>query len=315
MKAKRLVVSFSGGETSALMTHWILNGPMQNEYDDIKVIFANTGEEREETLEFVRDCDVRFGFGTIWIEAVIHHNLRKGPTARVVNFNTATRKNAVNGPFEQMIQKYGIPNSKFKHCTRTLKQVPIESYLKDIGWKKDYDLAIGIRSDEIDRVSERAKQRRIIYPLVSCIPTSKPQVNSWWEAQSFRLRLKGYEGNCAWCWKKSMRKLITLMRENPNHFDFPARMESAYSRVGPEFLKNDWERSDPLPENYRRNFFRGNKSVADISDESRRRGSGFIPAVDDHVVYEQFDPELDVGGGCEESCEVFSDEDYHDPEC
>ena len=307
---RRLCISFSGGETSALMTWHILNGPLYDEYDEIAVVFANTGEEREETLEFVRDCDRHFGFGTRWIEAVIHHNQRKAPTARLVSFETATRMNAENGPFEQHIRKHGIPNQKFKDCTRNLKQKPIEAYLRDeLGWGKDYDLAIGIRADEVDRISSAAKQRRIIYPLVSSPPTTKAQVNEWWRRQPFRLQLKGYEGNCAWCWKKSMRKHITLYRERPELFDFPRRMEQTYPRVGPEFLKDPATRERPIEPDYVRTFFRGSLSVEDIARESARRGDSFVPAPDDHVIYDQFDPDLDVGGGCEESCEVFADED------
>lgn len=306
----RLCISFSGGETSALMTNYILNGPIRREYDEIAVLFANTGEEREETLEFVKECDDYFGFGTVWVEAVIHHNQRKAPTARVVTFETATRMNAELGPFEQHIRKHGIPNQKFKDCTRNLKQKPIEAYLRDeLGWGKDYDLAIGIRADEIDRISSAQAQRRIIYPLVSRRPTTKPQVNEWWRQQPFRLRLKGYEGNCAWCWKKSHRKHITLLREDPSHFDFPRRMEATYPKVGPEFLKDPATRRSPIPPDYRRTFFRGNRSVEDIEADSERRGDDFTPATDDHIIYEEFDPELDVGGGCEESCEVFSDEE------
>lgn len=282
---------------------------MRKEYDEIAVLFANTGEEREETLEFVKECDDHFGFGTVWIEAVIHHNQRKAPTAKVVNFETATRMNSQLGPFEQHIQKHGIPNQKFKDCTRNLKQKPIEAYLRDeLGWGKDYDLAIGIRADEVDRISAAQEKRRIIYPLLSRVPTTKPMVNEWWRRQPFRLRLKGYEGNCAWCWKKSMRKHITLLRENPEVFEFPERMERLYPKVGPEFMKGPATRRSPIPPDYHRTFFRGNKSVQDIKAESEKRGATFIPATDDHVVYEEFDPELDVGGGCEESCEVFGDD-------
>lgn len=310
---KRLAVSFSGGETSALMTWFILNGPMRDEYDEIVVVFANTGEEREETLEFVRDCDAHFGFDVAWVEAVVHHNTRRANSARTVTFATATRMNAENGPFEQSIRKYGIPNQKFKDCTRNLKQKPIEAYLRDhLGWGRDYDLAIGIRPDEIDRLSSQAIARRIVYPLVSRWPMTKPQVNEWWRQQPFRLRLKGYEGNCAWCWKKSLRKHITLLRENPAYFAFPHRMESTYAYHGPEFRKDT--SAAPLPDGYRRTFFRANRSVQDLWHENLLHGDDFTPAADDHVVYAAFDPALDVGGGCEESCEVFSDEDAYDDE-
>lgn len=295
---KRLLISFSGGETSAFMTWWILNN-IKNEYAQIKVVFANTGEEREETLEFIRDCDEHFGFETVWIEGVQVHGERKPPTFRIVDFHTASR----NGePFEDAIKKYGIPNRVFKDCTRNLKRKPIEAYAESLGWRRyTYDLAIGIRVDEVDRMSVEAKKRRIIYPCVSRIPMTKPQINSWWSNQSFRLRLKGYQGNCKWCWKKSIRKHFTLIEESPEIYDFPRRMEQKYPKVGPEFLK-----TPPPPERYKRTFFRDNMSTDDLFKLYRNHKGFFVPMTDDHV---EFDPKFDLGSGCEESCEVFADED------
>lgn len=46
------------------MTKWLLDNLDMNQYET-KVIFANTGREREETLEFIHNCDLYFGFGTI----------------------------------------------------------------------------------------------------------------------------------------------------------------------------------------------------------------------------------------------------------
>ena len=245
---RRLAISFSGGETSALMTWYILNGPIRDEYDEIEIVFANTGEEREETLIFVKQCQAHFGWDVKWIEAVVHHGERKSNTHRLVDYGTATRMNAIDGPFEQSIRKYGIPNTEARDCTRNLKQRPIESFLKSLGWGTDYDLAIGIRADEMDRVSPLAARRRLIYPLISNPKTTKPMVNEWWRRQPFRLQLKGYEGNCAWCWKKSMRKHITLMRENENLYRFPHRMEILYDHIGPEFRKAERGDTDkPLP--------------------------------------------------------------------
>lgn len=61
---KKLVISFSGGRTSAYMTKMLLDSLDRSIYD-IAVVFANTGKEREETLDFVHECDIRFGFDTI----------------------------------------------------------------------------------------------------------------------------------------------------------------------------------------------------------------------------------------------------------
>jgi hypothetical protein len=302
---RRLLVSFSGGETSAYMTKWILEN-LRIDYDKIVVVFANTGQENEETLEFVRLCDEEFLFGTIWIEGVQFPGERRSPGFKIVSFQTASRDGV---PFEAAIAKYGIPNSKFKDCTRSLKRRPIEAYAKSIGWKiGSYDLAIGIRIDEIDRVSSEANERRLIYPLVKRHPMTKPQINSWWAAQRFRLRLKGYQGNCKWCWKKSMRKHLTLIGERPEIYDWPRRMEDRYGLHGPEFRRDASTRKSPLPDGYRRVFFRGNMSVSDLFAEYERRNGHFAPADDDAVV---FDVSMDVAGGCEESCEIFSDEDEY----
>jgi len=35
---------------------------------DIRVCFANTGKEREETLRFVHECETRWGVRVHWIE-------------------------------------------------------------------------------------------------------------------------------------------------------------------------------------------------------------------------------------------------------
>jgi hypothetical protein len=299
----RLLISFSGGETSAYMTNWILNS-WKNRYAEILVVFANTGQENEQTLEFIRDCDAHFGFKTVWIEAVQFHGVRRAAGFKIVNFDTASRNGA---PFEDAIKKYGIPNQKFKDCTRNLKQKPIEAYAISVGWKrKTYDLAIGIRADEIDRMSAAAATRRLVYPLISPHPMTKPKINAWWAAQSFRLQLKGYQGNCKWCWKKSLRKHLTIIDENPSAYDFPRRMEGLYGKVGPEFLKGPTTWRGPLSADYRRTFFRGNMSVEDLFAEYERRKDRFNRAGDDATV---FDPDFDLGAGCEESCEVFADED------
>lgn len=299
--SRRLLISFSGGETSAYMTWRVLNDPaLRARWDEILVVFANTGQENEETLEFVRECDEHFGFGTVWLEAYQHHNARRGAGFRVVAFETAAR----NGePFEDSIRKYGIPNAKFKDCTRNMKQKPIEAYARDVGWGSPgaYTLAIGIRADEMDRVSARARERVLWYPLAHDVPMTKPKINFWWSQQPFRLRLKHWQGNCKWCWKKSKRKHMTLIKHTPEVFDFPRAMERLYSHVGPEFLKT------PPPEaGYRRTFFRGNRSVDDLFAEYAALPGTWEEADDEAQV---FDSDMDVGGGCGDSCEVWTDEE------
>jgi 3'-phosphoadenosine 5'-phosphosulfate sulfotransferase (PAPS reductase)/FAD synthetase len=282
---KKLLVSFSGGRTSGYMTKMLLD-KYSDKYE-IKVIFANTGFENEATLQFVHDCDTHFGFNTIWIEAITHLGAGNGITHKVVTFDTASR-NAE--PFESMIEKYGITNMQSPQCTRNLKRYPIEHYMKSIGWTKwDYELAIGIRIDEVRRVKD-AVDRQVVYPLVHWFPTDKQDVLDWWEDQAFDLQLLEHQGNCKTCWKKSFNKLIMLHNEDPSQFNFFEQMEKQYPRVGAEFAKYD-----DAPD---RVFFRGHTSVKML------REMAIKSADEDRRAPQQLD--LYQDGGCSESCEVYT---------
>lgn len=245
---KNLIVSFSGGESSAFMAQW-LKANKSDEYD-MAFVFANTGEENEETLEFVEQCNIHFEFNISWIEARVYHGERKGSGHKHTDYMNASR----NGePFEDVIIKYGIPNQSFPHCTRELKINPIRSFANDYFGGQEYYTAIGIRVDEFDRMNENWKENRFIYPLISDIPTTKQQINIYWKQMPFRLNLKGYQGNCKTCWKKTDKKLYQIYKENPAAFNFMDRMERKF----------------PLDRNGEKTtFFRGKRSATDIMVEA-----------------------------------------------
>jgi len=291
-QADKLFISFSGGETSAYMTKMLLEN-VSPYYDKTVVLFANTGQENEETLEFVDRCDREFGFGVVWVEADVQFGERKGTKHKVVDFDSASRDGE---PFEDVIRKYGVPNQSWPHCTRELKLSPMTSYVRSLGWKKgDYDVAIGIRVDEIDRMSSTARENNIVYPLVSLDPKSKPDINTFWRDQNFRLNLKGYQGNCKWCWKKSFRKHFALMEENLPMYDFPMRMEQKYG----------W--AERNPENKDRVFFRKNTSTKELME--LKETTDWVHPEDDSVVYSDY---LDRTAGCTDSCEVNFEEYVED---
>jgi len=287
---KNLLVSFSGGETSAFMAQWIKNHLEDKVYSNVVYVFANTGLENEQTLEFIKKCDEHFDLKIRWIQARTRIG-RKSTSYWHIDFDTAAR----NGePFEEIIQKYGIPNQAMPHCTRELKQNPITAFGKDYFNGEKYDTAIGIRVDESDRMNAKAKERGFIYPLINrqMIPTTKPMVNFFWNQMPFRLELKGYQGNCLTCWKKSDKKLFQIANESPRAFDFMKRMEDSYSFIGAEF-KKEYEGKRP------RTFFRANRSANDIIEQSKQF-KGIV--VDDSKNYNY---QIDLVGG--DSCEVFSE--------
>lgn len=250
---KNLLVSFSGGETSAYLAKWLIDNKSK-EYNMI-FVFANTGDEEEETLKFIDVCAKKWNINIVWVEALVYHNQRIGTGHKIVNFKMASRNRE---PFIEVIKKYGIPNQNFLHCNREMKLSPIKSYVKSIGWK-NYETAIGIRNDEVDRINKNRKNLKLIYPLITDKPTTKQEISYWWSKQDFRLKLKSYNTNCRTCWKKSDKVLAQIYKENPNYFNFNKEMEQKYGKEKYTFFRNgrsteelikDLEKININPRNY-----------------------------------------------------------------
>ena len=200
MKKEKLLISFSGGRTSAYMMYWKLNEWPHISNFDVKIVFANTGKESEGTLKFVKQCADEWGLDIVWVEAKHKDEFgipysKKGWTVkhRVVDFESASR----NGePFEEMCSVLGIPTTNAPFCSDQLKRKAIESYLKSIGWKANsFYKAIGIRSDEIDRVNDKFRKKKILYVLVSDNPVTKMEIDLWWKGYHFDLDIHADDGN------------------------------------------------------------------------------------------------------------------------
>jgi hypothetical protein len=294
IKNNRLVISFSGGETSAYMAKRLMD--KYRGFCEILVLFANTGQEAEETLLFVQECDHAFNLNIVWIEADVQPEGGVGTKAKTTDFWDASR----NGePFRDVIKKYGIPNRGNPVCTRELKITPLQSYLRSQGWARNaYTTAIGIRSDEIDRMREDAELAAVIYPLVEW-DVNKAVVNDFWKQMPFRLNLKGWEGNCKTCWKKSNRKLYQIAKDHPEWFHFFAEMEFLYSSFTPEGRKGTFKNGRPKPMTH--SFFSRGRGVTSILEHAWMKS--FEPPTDDRMV--EFDDELDALGECTESCEAY----------
>lgn len=307
-----MLISFSGGRTSAMMTYHLLK-KYSNKYD-FKVIFANTGHEREATLEFVKKCDDILGFNTIWVEAVTPIEHGKGTYAKVVNFETAYRNVLKNGidPFETVISKHGITNISLPHCSREMKKVTIRAYMRMIGHSRiDYKTYLGIRTDEPKRLNfKKAKKEKLIY-MAELGKVSKQDVNKYWSKMPFDLELKSYEGNCILCWKKSDRKLYTIIREAIIKEDLEVlaeiawhkQMETKYGRYTPETRK----KQDKGQTNY---FFMKDRSINDMVEEAMLLDTAEF-AFDETTLFDEvtqlrlWNSELDAHAGCSESCEAW----------
>ena len=168
-------------------------------------------------------------------------------------------------------------------CTRELKQRPIMSYMRSLGYKpRQYKIALGIRADETRRVSTSARQNNVIYPLVDA-GVDKEMILDWWKEQPFDLEILEHQGNCTWCWKKSDRKHFLNIEENPSWYEFPKRMEKLYCYVGPQSDKT-------IP----RNFFRFNRDTETMFKLYQLSKDNIIPI-----------SQIEHGAGCSESCELY----------
>jgi hypothetical protein len=288
MKKEILVVSVSGGRTSAYMAWWIL----QNWSDryELYFVFANTGLEHRDTLRFLRDVNrYLLGGRLVMLEAKISPERGVGVSYTVMSDNELSIDGA---PYEAVTAKHGVANKTFPHCTRELKQRPIKKWARDTFGKKPYTLAIGIRADEKHRLSKTglADGRPVVYPLAQDHPVDSAHVLDWFNQFDWDLKIPSFLGNCVTCWKKSYLKLNAVWWDDPAHFEPFARYEEQYGLIKPVQDKT------PGP----RVFWRGYKTTPQLLGEFAEMNR------DNRRSYQT---EEEDTGACSESCEPFPTED------
>jgi hypothetical protein len=212
-------ISLSGGRTSAYMLWRVIqsNGGKQLPPGTV-VCFANTGKEDERTLDFVNDCQWKWGINIHWLE--FDDNFAQGGDGvKVVDYHSASREGE---PFAALIakRKY-LPNAVTRFCTFELKIKPIETYMRRV--YGDFDMFVGIRADEPRRV---AKMRHLHLPLAIAGV-------SFWKKQPFDLKAEA--GNCDLCFNKGMSELMSLVRNKPGRAVWWAKQEAA---IGATFAKD-----------------------------------------------------------------------------
>ena len=215
-------INFSGGRSSAYMLRQIMNannGIPKNCF----VVFANTGKEMVQTLDFVHACENYWRVPIIWLEYRYDPTAKGGKkypknTYTVVDYATASR----NGePFAQLNKSRNyLPNVMQRICTLELKVNTIARYLRlehDL-LKKDVIRILGIRYDEPNRWSKAIYEEcDVQYPMVYA-KVDKRQVLDYWENNHFDLQLDNtsIQGNCDLCFLKGESKLKEQIKNNPN---------------------------------------------------------------------------------------------------
>jgi 3'-phosphoadenosine 5'-phosphosulfate sulfotransferase (PAPS reductase)/FAD synthetase len=275
--------------TSAGLTSVMMAVKMKEWYPGANVVnvFLNTSKEDIRSLEFMNECDKYYGLNLVYLEAVFHEK-GKGTTYRTTSFENLYKNGEI---FEQGIKKYGIPSRVNKWCNREMKVIPMNKYANDLFGKNNWSLAIGIRIDEMDRISESYKTNNIFYPPFEN-KINKHERNKFWKDEPIKLNIKGYEGNCDLCFEKSKRKKLTIAVENPNKLIWWDEMEKKYSLVEIEGKKQ----YNKMVLNGGSYFGRMNESIQQLIEEAK---NPFSKATDEYI-YESdmFDFESDCGRSC-----------------
>ena len=229
------IINFSGGRTSAYMLKKIVDAYGGGLPGGIHVIFANTGMERPETLDFVDVCGRAWGVEIVWVEYLWDAPHR----TRVVDFATASR----NGePYAALIDRKGfVPFQNLRFCSSFLKRDRIDSFARHRLGLKRWHSVIGLRADEQRRVLRmRARNcgsrtgARAVLPLADA-GVREADVLDWWKRQPFDLGIPSYAGNCTLCMVKARSKLIRLIRADPSRADWWIQQEAKVAnRTGPD---------------------------------------------------------------------------------
>jgi hypothetical protein len=222
-KRENIIVSFSGGRTSAFMCWWLISY-MSHIYN-FHFVYANTGLEHEKTLKFVDQVDKYLNLNLTWLEAVINPIKGIGTSYTIVDYKSACKDNRL---FKDMCEVYGLMNQTYIHCTRELKIQPIKKFSDDYFGKTNYRRALGIRYDEPKRVKADTDY---IFPLATITKITKEDVLNFWKQQPFDLEIDEHYGNCVGCYKKSDKKLKMIADESPEHLDPFIELETLYSNL------------------------------------------------------------------------------------
>ena len=223
------LISFSGGRTSGYMLKQIVNAYDGKLPKDLHIVFANTGKEMPQTLDFIKDCADKWDVHIHWIELYDVDDSKDDEQPFIFKYKLTDYDNASrNGePFEKLIEHYGkLPNATNRFCTYLLKQKAIVWFERMMGYK-DIDQVIGLRADEprrVYRIKDRKSNTFYHTPLYEAKVTQK-DIQTFWKQSNFDLNLLATDkhtlfGNCDMCFLKGKSQLLEMMKHREDLADW-----------------------------------------------------------------------------------------------
>lgn len=263
------MVTISGGRSSATMARHIQTNEKYKNFEKVYV-FCNTGMERPETIQFLKDIEKHWQIPLIKIEGIFSSVMGEGVKYKIVEWDEL---NMVALPFSQAIMHKnkgefdGMPNQEAPYCSEMLKTLPAKKLCDDLFGVNNYIKAIGFRKEDMPKRitwAEIKEDKKRIFPLLTDfnLPMGQLDLNRWWDNELFKLSIHGKLGNCELCWKKSDANLVEAIRFGTRFVDWFKKHEEQYGNTA----------------------FRGRKSVTDLVEMAKQ----------------PFTPEMDFGN--EDNC-------------
>lgn len=254
--SKNLMVTVSGGRSSAMMARHIQQSELYTDYNKVYV-FANTGQERYETIAFLSNIVNIWGIPLNIVEAVGSNVMGVGVSYQLVDFGTL---NMDSKPFADVVMHKnkgtfdGLPNQASPYCSESLKTIPCKKFCDTIFGVNNYVKALGYRKEDMPRritFAEAKEDKKRIFPLLTdfAMPINNLDLNRWWDMQPFQLGIHGQYGNCELCWKKPTKTLIANLRYGSRSVEWWRTMEKQYGNTAFRDNKsiNDLVRLSQLP--------------------------------------------------------------------
>jgi hypothetical protein len=275
---KYLLVNVSGGRSSAMMARHIQTSEKYKDYQKL-FVFCNTGLERPETIQFLKDQIKYWELPLYLIEGVYSLKKGVGVKSKLVDFDTMDMEGKTFSQAIEQVNKNdfsGVPNEASPYCSDYLKKRVAHHFAKNVFGTTKYISAIGFRREDMPkRVTwkEVKLNKKEIFPLLTDFGNAVDQfsLNIFFRKEQFKLKIHSRIGNCVYCQKKSDRNLIEAIQ-----FDL----------LNQDFRYIDWYRKEE--QKYGNRFYRGNLSIDDLVRSAQC-------ALDDGTQLEMFS---DVGEAC-----------------
>ena len=238
MRKENILVAISGGRSSARMAHYIEFSEQYKNCNKLYV-FANTGQERVETIDFLKNMVEHWGIEIYVVEAVGSDVMGVGINYKLTDLDNLSMNSE---PFEQVIMHKtkgefkGLPNQSAPYCSENMKTIPSKKFADKIFGVNNYVTAIGFREEDTPKritMTEAIDSEKRIYPLLTDIypPVNNIRLNRWWDKMPFKLEIHGDLGNCELCWKKSNKTLIENIRHGSRTIGWWQRMEKEHGNT------------------------------------------------------------------------------------